>query len=400
MRPLQTTDQDQNQTRHKEGYDEKVQNYAWMSFNKILVIGLGQLGLPVAKYVKDRGFDVYGYDISTKALERAEKTAGIKKAINFSGFDVYIICVSTHRQEDMFSPQIEGILSIVQDKIAKEAKNGALVSIESTIPKGTSKKVFEMLNHRLHVAHAPHRWYALEEKEHGVNQLRVVGGVCDCCLRAAMQFYDGAVISTIEEQREAIWRTTTRENASKMSVTAANIRDNGNGRANNPNHNISASTELGSSSLKSQGNPAPSTTSESKIYSSRSRVNSTKNTSLGIPMHPVPEIEIAELTKIIENAHRYLQIAFAEDLYLYCQKNNINFAELRDSLNTKWNVNVLEPREGIGGHCLPKDTKMFLNSSRSIKSKIIEAAIQADLEYRRYRENRAGITPYVDQASS
>ena len=100
-------------------------------------------------------------------------------------------------------------------------------------------------------------------------------------------------------------------------------------------------------------------------------------------MHPVPEIEIAELTKIVENAHRYLQIAFAEDLYLYSQANNINFAELRDSLNTKWNVNVLEPRDGIGGHCLPKDTKMFLNSSRSIKSKILEAAIEVDSEYRR-----------------
>ena len=207
-----------------------------MSFNKILVIGLGQLGLPVAKYVKDRGFDVYGYDISTKAIERAEKTAGIKKAINFSGFDVYIICVSTHRQEDMFSPQIEGILSIVQDKIAKEAKNGALVSIESTIPKGTSKKVFEMLNHRLHVAHAPHRWYALEEKEHGVNQLRVVGGVCDCCLRVAMQFYDGAVISTIEEQREA----STPKSA---SIEATEINDkwqwqwqwNDNGNSNDIN---------------------------------------------------------------------------------------------------------------------------------------------------------------------
>ena len=103
-----------------------------------------------------------------------------------------------------------------------------------------------------------------------------------------------------------------------------------------------------------------------------------KKTSLGIPMHPVSEVEIAELTKIVENAHRYLQIAFAEDLYLYCQANNINFAELRDSLNTKWNVNVLEPREGIGGHCLPKDTKMFLNSSTftksSISSKIIQAA--------------------------
>src|SRR5918999_3854249 len=217
-----------------------------ISFDKVLVIGLGQLGLPVAKYVKDRGFDVYGYDISTKALERAEKIAGIKKAINFSGFDVYIICVSTHKQEDMFSPQIDGILSIVQDKISKEARNGALVAIESTIPKGTSKKVFEMLDHRLHVAHAPHRWYALEEKEHGVNQLRVVGGGV------------GGVGAKEKEED-------------------------------------SAALSLG----RNEGNTA-------------------KKTSLGIPMHPVPDIEIAELTKIIENAHRYLQIAFAEDLYLYC----------------------------------------------------------------------------------
>jgi UDP-N-acetyl-D-mannosaminuronate dehydrogenase len=55
-------------------------------------------------------------------------------------------------------------LSIAQEKIAKEAKNGALVSIESTIPRGTSKKIFEILNHRFHVAHISHRWYALKEK--------------------------------------------------------------------------------------------------------------------------------------------------------------------------------------------------------------------------------------------
>src|SRR5918999_805573 len=169
---------------------EEQQEVGRMHVNKVLVIGLGQLGLPVARYVKERGLDVYGYDISSGALERAEKAIGIKKATSFNGFDVYIICVSTHKQEDMFSPQIEGIMSIV-DKISREAKSGALVSIESTIPLGTSKKVFEMLNHRLHVVHAPHRWYALEEKEHGVNQLRVVGGVRDCCLRAALQFYTG-----------------------------------------------------------------------------------------------------------------------------------------------------------------------------------------------------------------
>ena len=159
-----------------------------LRLNKAIIIGLGQLGLPVAKYVKERGFDTYGYDISPKAMDRAEKTAGIKKANDFSDFDVYILCVSTHKPDDIFTPQTEGLLSIVE-RISKEAKrNGALVSIESTIPKGTSKKVFEILNHRLHVAHAPHRWYALEEKEHGVNQLRVVGGVCDCCLEEQCNF--------------------------------------------------------------------------------------------------------------------------------------------------------------------------------------------------------------------
>ena len=296
--------------------------------NRVLVIGLGQLGLPVAKYIKQRGgFDVYGYDISSKAMDRAQTTAGIKKATNFSDFDVYILCISTHKPDDMFSPQIDGLLSII-DKISKEAKNGALVSIESTIPKGTSKKVFEMLNHRLHVAHAPHRWYALEEQEHGVNQVRVIGGVCDCCLKIAMYFYDGR-------------------------------------SENNMNNSSSSSSNT-------------TTTNEKR----------SKAKSLGIPMHPVSDIEIAELAKIVENAHRYLQIAFAEDLYIYCQANNISFPELRDAVNTKWNVHILEPREGIGGHCLPKDTKMFLQSSKSIKSKILQAAIEVDQDYRRYREAR------------
>ena len=80
-----------------------------------------------------------------------------------------------------------------------------------------------------------------------------------------------------------------------------------------------------------------------------------------------------------------MQIAFAEELYVYCQANNINFPELRDALNTKWNVNILEPRDGIGGHCLPKDTKMFLQSSNRSKSKILIAAMDVDEDYKRFR---------------
>ncbi|MGB6672050.1 MAG: hypothetical protein WBE34_06420 [Candidatus Nitrosopolaris sp.] len=171
-------------------------------------------------------------------------------------------------------------------------------------------------SHRMHLVHAPHRWYSLEEEEHGVNQLRVIGGVCDCCLKAGMQFYGGV---------------------DSVSVNA-------------------------------------------QSYSSSSSLES-----LGISMHPVKNIEIAELIKVVENAHRYLQIAFAEDLYLYCQASSINFPGLRDALIAKWNVNILEPRDGIGGHCLPKDTKMFLRSSNLSKSKILIATMDVDQDYKRFR---------------
>jgi UDP-N-acetyl-D-mannosaminuronate dehydrogenase len=288
-----------------------------------LVIGLGQLGLPVAKYVKERGFETFGYDINPLRMQEAEKSFGIKGIDKFDDIDVFILCVSTHDPNDEYTPFVDGLFSLAQ-KISREAKNGSLVSIESTIPKGTSKKIFELLNHRLHVAHAPHRWYSLEEDVHGVNQVRVVGGVSDCCLKVALQFYDSG-----NEVLEFNDDTVDKDNHKSC------------------------------------------------------RINS-----LGIPMHPVSEIEIAELTKIIENADRYMQIAFSEDLYLYCQANNVNFAELRDSLNTKWNVNILEPRDGVGGHCLPKDTKMFLQSSKSIKSKILMAAMEVDHDYRRFREMR------------
>jgi len=290
---------------------------------KVLIIGLGQLGLPVAKYVKERGFETFGYDINPSKVENAEMNYGIKSIECFDDIDVFILCVSTHDQNDEYTPYLDGLFSLAR-RISKEAKNGSLVTIESTVPKGTSKKIFELLNHRLHVAHAPHRWYALEEDLHGVNQLRVVGGVSDCCLKRAMQFYD----------------------------------------------------------------------SGNEILEFNNNNNTTKKTGLGIPMHPVSEIEIAELTKIIENADRYMQIAFSEDLYLYCQANNVNFGELRDALNTKWNVNILEPRDGVGGHCLPKDTKMFLQSSKSIKSKILIAAMEVDQDYRRFREIRGyGLVP-------
>ena len=45
------------------------------------------------------------------------------------------------------------------------------------------------MNQRVHVVHVPHRWYELEEELQGVNQLRVIGGVSECCLSLGLEFY-------------------------------------------------------------------------------------------------------------------------------------------------------------------------------------------------------------------
>lgn len=338
-------------------------NYNYKSnYDKVVIIGLGQLGLPVARYVKEHGFDTYGYDINQKAMQSAETNYGIKQTTNFAEFDVLIICVSTHVPNDMFSPQVDGLMSVVE-KISREAKSGALISIESTIPKGTSKKVFEKVDHRLHVVHAPHRWYALEEEIHGVNQLRIVGGVSNCCLQHGLNFYDG---------REVISASTT--TTTTTTTTATEI--SGNDR-------INSRSSLQNQQQNSEIHAIEAETKKVSVVVGRNGVKS-----LAIPMHPVSSVDVAELTKIVENAHRYLQIAFAEELYLYCKSNGISFPELRESLNTKWNVEILEPRDGIGGHCLPKDTKMFINSSNTIKSKILQAAMDIDEDYRQYRQKR------------
>jgi UDP-N-acetyl-D-mannosaminuronate dehydrogenase len=224
------------------------------------------------------------------------------------------------------------------------------------------------------VVHAPHRWYALEEEIHGVNQLRIVGGVSNCCLQHGLNFYDG---------REVIPTSTS------SSTSAGEFVNNNN---NNTSFGAASTTVTSPSSLSPSSGVNSSSSSDPKGTSSiaRSRPSAkfvSRVKSLGIPMHPVSSVEVAELTKIVENAHRYLQIAFAEELYLYSKANGISFSELRESLNTKWNVEILEPRDGIGGHCLPKDTKMFINSSNTIKSKILQAAMEIDEDYRAYFHN-------------
>ena len=97
---------------------------------------------------------------------------------------------------------------------------------------------------------------------------------------------------------------------------------------------------------------------------------------LSIPLHITPSLEIAEIIKIAENAYRFVQIAFVEDLQMICNEADISFEGVRRGANTKWNVNLLEARGGVGGTCLPKDVKYLKHISA--RSFLLEGAIKTD----------------------
>jgi nucleotide sugar dehydrogenase len=112
---------------------------------------------------------------------------------------------------------------------------------------------------------------------------------------------------------------------------------------------------------------------------------------LDIPLHSVSSIEIAEMSKIAENAFRYITIAFAEELKLICENVGLDFSQVRDACNTKWNIEVPEARNGIGGHCLPKDTRyLALLSRRNI---LLKSALLVDTQYRKW-VSRQSTQPY------
>jgi len=81
----------------------------------------------------------------------------------------------------------------------------------------------------------------------------------------------------------------------------------------------------------------------------------------------------AELTKLVENASRDVQIAFANELSMICDKADINVWELINLANKHPRVNILQPGTGVGGHCIAVDP-WFIVSEFPKEAKIIRAA--------------------------
>ena len=81
----------------------------------------------------------------------------------------------------------------------------------------------------------------------------------------------------------------------------------------------------------------------------------------------------AEMCKLVENSSRDVQIAFANELSLICDKADINVWELIRLANKHPRVNILQPGCGVGGHCIAVDP-YFIVSEYPMESKIIGTA--------------------------
>ena len=81
----------------------------------------------------------------------------------------------------------------------------------------------------------------------------------------------------------------------------------------------------------------------------------------------------AEMCKLTENSSRDVQIAFANELSLICDKAGINVWELIELANKHPRVNILQPGAGVGGHCIAVDP-YFITAEFPYESQLISKA--------------------------
>lgn len=81
----------------------------------------------------------------------------------------------------------------------------------------------------------------------------------------------------------------------------------------------------------------------------------------------------AEMAKLTENASRDVQIAFANELSILCDKMDIDVWELIELANRHPRVNILQPGCGVGGHCIAVDPWFIVNAYPE-EAKIINTA--------------------------
>lgn len=87
----------------------------------------------------------------------------------------------------------------------------------------------------------------------------------------------------------------------------------------------------------------------------------------------ITDIRTAEMTKVVENTFRDVNIAFANELCKICRKENLNAYEIIRIANMHPRVNILQPGPGVGGHCISVDPWFLVGDHPELSMLIHEA---------------------------
>jgi UDP-N-acetyl-D-mannosaminuronic acid dehydrogenase len=284
---------------------------------KVVVIGMGYVGVPVASALADAGHDVLGIDIDPRKVEdinagrspllttereleemlsRVVSSGSLKATGSYEecrDAEVVIICVDTPVQQSSRTPDYRALLSALE-ALAPCLRRGALVSVESTLSPGTMRDLVRptleegsgmRVHEDFHLVHCPERVTPGRLLHNLVNLDRVVGGEVEESRRLAIQLYSDICRGTFHETN---W------------------------------------------------------------------VN-------------------AELCKTVENAYRDVQLAFANEVALLCERAGGDAFRVRELVNTCPGRSMLLPGPGVGGHCITKDSWLLTSAARE-EARLIPAA--------------------------
>lgn len=87
----------------------------------------------------------------------------------------------------------------------------------------------------------------------------------------------------------------------------------------------------------------------------------------------VTDIKTAEMTKVVENTFRAVNIAFANELAKICRHDGMDVYEIIKICNMHPRVNILQPGPGVGGHCIPVDPWFLVGDYPSLTKVIGES---------------------------
>lgn len=91
----------------------------------------------------------------------------------------------------------------------------------------------------------------------------------------------------------------------------------------------------------------------------------------------VTDIKTAEMTKVVENTFRAVNIAFANELARICRHDNMDVYEIIRICNMHPRVNILQPGPGVGGHCISVDPWFLVGDYPSL-AKVIDESMKTN----------------------